>query len=127
MAKPAWAKLRTPLVVKIWLIPTASRAATPPTAIPLMKAATVISEEHAQVLGVERRLVEDHLAAGDLPADAPVDPADAVVAGARGKTPLVVEARTGEGGGWGYPGNLRRPRGGPPGVVGTGAWGRAAG
>src|SRR5438132_13638045 len=96
MAKPAWAKLRTPLVVKIWLIPTASRAATPPTAIPLMKAATVISEEHAQVLGVERRLVEDHLAAGDLPADAPVDPADAVVAGADEELHVVLEPRPGE-------------------------------
>src|SRR5437660_123110 len=49
MAKPAWAKLRTPLVVKIWLIPTASRAATPPTAIPLMKAETVVAGGHPVV------------------------------------------------------------------------------
>src|SRR2546427_10887970 len=102
MAKPAWAKLRTPLVVKIWLIPTASRAATPPTAIPLMKAATVISEEHAQVLGVERRLVEDHLAAGDLPADAPGDPADAVVAGGGAEPPPLARPAP-AGGGSGRP------------------------
>src|SRR5581483_7582497 len=67
------------------------RAATPPTAIPLIKAATVISEEHAQVLGIERRLVEHHPAAGDLPADTPVDTAQQVLTGADEELDVVLE------------------------------------